>query len=62
MSKDNPNDELPIMQPTESEFKGNPILALPTDTGREVRFGIAKAKTIIKHIEAIKSFVEKHSK
>ncbi len=52
------------MPVSESEFKGNPLLVL--SKGEEdnfpFQFGVKKAQLIIEHFEAIKAFVEKHSK
>jgi len=52
------------MSVSETEFKGNPMIIL--GQGDEDRypfqFGLKKAKLVIEHIEAIKQFVEKHSK
>lgn len=46
----------------ESEFKGKPVLALYRAEGDKypLRFGLAKARLILAHVEAIKAFHAKH--
>lgn len=46
----------------ESEYKGKPILSLPTPGKAKFpfSFGLAKARLILAHIDEIDSFVTKH--
>ena len=52
-----------MSEAVESEFKGNPIIVLRqnTDDRFPFQFGVKKAKMILEHFDAIKTFVEKHS-
>jgi len=45
------------MTATLTEYKGHPIINLPNGN-RDFSFGLAKAKTILEHIEDIRRFVE----
>lgn len=47
----------------ETEYKGNPMIALsqgPEDKF-PFQFGLRKAKLVLEHIEDIKKFIDKHS-
>ena len=46
--------------PTESEYKGRPILTLNPGEKYPFSFGLSKAKLILKYIDAIRAFVEKY--
>lgn len=48
----------------ESEFKGNAMIVLKNDEEDKFpfQFGVKKAKLVLEHIEAIKTFVAKHDK
>jgi hypothetical protein len=46
-------------KPTVRDFKGNPVLVLPTENGREVWLGRSKIKAVLDNIEVCKAFVEK---
>lgn len=46
-----------VTEPTRSQYKGSPILTLPTGNGYGFSFGLRKAQSIIDHLEAIKSFI-----
>jgi hypothetical protein len=51
-----------VTTPTEGEFKGNPTISLPTDDPKwPMTFGVAKARAIVTHIEAVRAFVAKHA-
>jgi len=45
-----------------SEYKGSPVISLPTGWGKGMTFGMKKAESIIEHIEEIKKFVEENKK
>ncbi len=46
---------------TEEEFRGHPVLRF-TGVFRPFTLGLSKCRAILKSIETIKSFVEKHEK
>lgn len=46
--------------PSESEFKGRPILTLNPGEKYPFSFGLSKAKLILQYIDEIKAFVEKY--
>jgi hypothetical protein len=45
-----------------SEYKGSPIITLPTGQERGFSFGLTKAKLIVEFIDNIKKFVETEGK
>ena len=49
-------------QPIVDEYKGNKILVLNPGSKFPFSFGVAKAKLVIEHIDAIKKFVEEYEK
>jgi hypothetical protein len=58
-------EEKKEMQPMMSEYKGNPIIRIPTVdnanpdiTWQWMSFGKSKAKAIVKYFDAIKKFAE----
>jgi len=58
-------EELDEVQPVMSEYKGSPIIRVPTvdranpeNTSHWMSFGKNKAKAIVKYIGAIRKFVE----
>ena len=52
------------MEVTIGEYKGSPVISLPiTPDGKfPFTFGLGKAKAILKYIDEIRNFVEKHDK
>ena len=46
-----------ITEPTRGTYKGSPTLSLPKKDGYPFTFGVAKAKAILEHIDAVKAFV-----
>ena len=52
------------MEVTIGEYKGSPVISLPiTPDGKfPFSFGLGKAKAILKYIDEIRNFVEKHDK
>jgi hypothetical protein len=52
-----------MSQASESEFKGNPMIVLKQgeDDRFPFQFGVKKAALILEHIDAIRSFVQKHA-
>lgn len=51
-----------VTTPTEGEWKGAPSLSLPTDNPKyPVTMCLPKWRIIVKHMDAVKAFVEKHS-
>lgn len=50
-----------VQSPTISEYKGNQIINLPMDNGKDFSFGVTKAKTILQYLEEIKKFVGDNS-
>jgi hypothetical protein len=58
-------EEREELQPSMSEYKGKPIIRIPTvdstdpdSTSHWMSFGKNKAKAIVKYIEVIKKFAE----
>jgi hypothetical protein len=58
-------EEQKVVQPTFGEYQGKPIIRIPTvdnpnpeTTWHWMSFGKAKAKAIVKYIDAIKKFAE----
>jgi len=45
---------------TATEFKGNMILSLPTNSKYPFSFGVSKAKMILDHIKDIELFVDEY--
>ena len=43
--------------PEVGEFKGYPTITLYTEKGKPFRFGTAKARAVLDHIDAIRLFV-----
>lgn len=41
-----------------SEYKGNPIISLPLDNGKDFNFGVQKAKAILAYLAEIEQFVK----
>ena len=56
------NQQKTITEVEYSEYKGNPVILLPTGNQWPVSFGVKKAKTILNHIDDIKKFVEANDK
>lgn len=56
MARENPN----IHEPTETEYKGHPMLQIPIGDGYSFNFGLRKAKAVLDHIAAIEGFVINH--
>jgi len=48
--------------PTESEYKGKPILTLNPEDRYPFSFGVTKAKLIVQYLDEIKAFIEKYDK
>ena len=48
--------------PVVDEYKGNKILILNPGSKFPFSFGVTKAKLVIEHFEAIKSFVQQYDK
>ncbi|HPG40930.1 MAG TPA: hypothetical protein PLP19_18105 [bacterium] len=48
--------------PTESEYKGKPILTLNPEDRYPFSFGVTKAKLILQYLDEIKAFIEKYDK
>ncbi len=46
-----------ITEPTRGTYKGSPTLSVPKGNGYGFTFGVAKARAILQHIDAIKAFV-----
>ncbi len=48
----------------ESEYNGKPLLGIfkDKDDNFGFKFGLQKAQRILKHVDEIKAFVEKHAK
>jgi hypothetical protein len=46
--------------PQIGEYKGNPVLTLNPGERFPFSFGVAKAKLILQHLEAVKDFVVKY--
>jgi len=53
------NEEHPT-GPQIGEYKGNPVITLNPGERYPFTFGVAKAKLVLQHLEAIQSFVEKY--
>lgn len=49
-------------KPTVDEYKGNKILILNPGSRFPFSFGVAKAKLIVEHFEAIKQFITEFDK
>ena len=47
---------------TTGEYKGNPIITLPLGPRGGFTFGLTKARAILKYLDDIKNFIEKHEK
>ena len=49
-------------KPTEGSYKGSPTIMLPdTNGGRPVVFGLRKARAILANLDAVQSFVARHT-
>jgi hypothetical protein len=46
--------------PVISEYKGRPVLTLNPGTRFTFTFGLAKAKLIMQHLEAIEGFIKEY--
>lgn len=47
---------------TESDYKGSPMLSIPTSNPKyPVTMGVKKWAEVIKHVKAIEAFVAKHN-
>ena len=46
-----------VTEVTIGEYNGHPVLRLPNGRRYGFSFGLAKAKLLLEHIEAIRSFV-----
>jgi hypothetical protein len=56
-----PQPQPQAAQATEGVYEGKPYLELPTGSQRwQFRFGPAKAKLILQHLEAIRAFADKY--
>jgi len=44
---------------TYGEYKGNPTITLPLGP-RGFTFGLSKARAVLRYLDAIRAFVEKH--
>ena len=55
------NTQQPSM-PIVDEYKGNKILVLNPGSRFPFSFGVAKAKLVVEHIEAIKKFIAEYDK
>ena len=57
---------IPVVSvPTESSFKGHPVLTLPNPDDAKapgLQIGVRKLALVLVHLEAVKAFVAKHSK
>lgn len=54
-----------VSVPTESSYKGHPVLTLPCPgdaTKPGIQMGVKKLKAVLTHLEAVKAFVAKHDK
>lgn len=54
-----------VSTPTESSFKGHPVLTLPNPgdpTKPGIQMGIKKLKAILSNLSAVEAFVKKHDK
>jgi hypothetical protein len=51
-----------VTTPTESTYKGLPLLVLPglAPNSQPFQFGITKAKIMLKYVKEIEAFVSKH--
>jgi hypothetical protein len=58
MEEQQPAPATPIVD----EYKGNKILVLNPGSKFPFSFGLAKAKLILQHLEAINKFVQEHDK
>ena len=51
-----------VTEPTEGEYKGSPMLSIPTDDPKwPITMGAKKWGFIVAHLDAIKGFVAKHN-
>jgi len=50
-----------LKEPAEDMFYKYPVLKIPTEAGEDLVVGMFKAQAILKYIDAIREFVEKHS-
>ena len=46
--------------PQVGQYKGHPLLILNPDSRHPFQFGLAKARLILEHADAIRRFVEQH--
>ncbi len=46
---------------TFGEYKGHPIISIPTDKGKPFTFGVTKAKAVLDHIDQIREFVSQRT-
>jgi hypothetical protein len=53
--------QLPV-KPIVDEYKGNKILVLNPGSKFPFSFGLAKAKLILQHLDAIRQFIQEHDK
>ena len=44
-------------EPKRDEYRGNPLLVIPTNATQDFSFGLSKAKAILEHLDAIRTFV-----
>jgi hypothetical protein len=44
------------------EYKGHPVLRIPTGGGYSLGLGLAKAQAVLEHLEVIEAFVESKGK
>lgn len=58
MAKNEQRDRRTCTEPERGEYKGFATLTIPYNGDRAFSFGLAKAKAIVAHFEAIRSFVE----
>lgn len=50
-----------ILVPTETKYKGYPVLSIPIDEdGTPMKFGLLKAKAVLRWQPAIEDFVARH--
>lgn len=50
-----------VTEVTVGEYNGYPVLRLPNGRRYGFSFGLSKAKLLLEHIDAIRSFVADHS-
>lgn len=49
-----------INAPEEGSYEGNPTISIPLASGRPFSFGCDKAAAIVKHIDAIRNWSNRH--